>query len=261
MLLLLPPSESKRPGGSGAPLDVSVLAFGALAPLRERALDALVALSEDPAEMTRVLKLTARQAGDVEANRAVRTAPTMPAVDRFTGVLYDALDAASLDGSARAWLGSHAAIQTALLGPVSALDPIPAFRLSAGHRLPGLPPVKRHWADDTARALTDGSRFVVDLRSEAYRALGPVPGSVYVRVVAAGEDGAVRALNHFNKKAKGQLARALAQTRPEIDSAGRAPRTGAPPPGSCSNARGTTSCCSRSEWRAGRILANAGASR
>ncbi|MGO2097665.1 MAG: peroxide stress protein YaaA, partial [Candidatus Microbacterium stercoravium] len=134
-------------------------------------------------------------------------------------VLYDALDASTLDGRARAWLGAHTVIQTALLGPVSALDAIPAFRLSAGHRLPGLPPVKRHWADDTARALTDGSRFVVDLRSEAYRALGPVPGSVYVRVVAAGEDGAVRALNHFNKKAKGQLARALAQTRPEIDSA------------------------------------------
>jgi len=219
MLLLLPPSESKRSGGSGAPLDVSVLAFRALAPLRERALDALVALSADPAEMTRVLRLTARQAGDVEANRAVRTAPTMPAVDRFTGVLYDALDAASLDGRARAWLDAHAAIQTALLGPVSALDPIPAFRLSAGQRLPGLPPVKRLWADDTARALTDGSRFVVDLRSEAYRALGPVPESVYVRVVAAGEDGTVRALNHFNKKAKGQLSRALAQTRPEIDSA------------------------------------------
>lgn len=218
MLLLLPPSESKRPGGSGALLEVPALAFGELAPLRERALDALVALSADPDEMVRALKLSARQAGDVDQNRTVRTAPTMAAVDRFTGVLYDALGAASLDDGARSWLGAHAVIQTALLGPVSALDPIPAFRLSAGHRLPGLPPAKRHWAEETERALAGRAGLVLDLRSEAYRALGPVPGATYVRVVAEAEGGAVRALNHFNKKAKGLFVRALAESRPALES-------------------------------------------
>lgn len=218
MLLLLPPSESKNPGGSGAPLDVSSLAFSELAPSRERALDALVALSEDPDEMIRALKLTPRQTGDVDQNRAVRTAPTMAAVDRFTGVLYDALDATSLDERARAWLGAHVAIQTALLGPVAALDQIPAFRLAAGHRLPGLPPMKRHWAEHAARAYSGRAGLVLDLRSEAYRALGPVHGSAYVRVVARADGGAVRALNHFNKKTKGLFVRALAASRPEIDS-------------------------------------------
>ena len=38
---------------------------------------------------------------------ALRTAPSTRAVDRYTGVLYDALDAASLDASARRWLGAH----------------------------------------------------------------------------------------------------------------------------------------------------------
>ena len=218
MQVLLPPSETKRPGGSGAPLDAGSLAFRSLAPLRERSLDALVALSADPDEMVRALKLTPRQAGEVDVNAAVRTAPTMPAIDRFTGVLYDALDAASLDGPARAWLGAHGAIQTALLGPISALDPIPAFRLSAAHRLPGLPTPKRLWADEAGRALAERGGLVIDLRSEAYRALGPVDGSVYIRVVTTTDDGAVRALNHFNKRAKGLFVRALATSRPEIDS-------------------------------------------
>jgi len=58
---------------------------------------------------------------------------------------------------------------------------------------------------------------VLDLRSEAYVALGPVPSglaSAYVRVVT--DQG--RALNHFNKKSKGLLVRALAEDRPRIGS-------------------------------------------
>ena len=62
--------------------------------------------------------------------------------------------------------------------------------------------------------------FVLDLRSEAYVALGPLPSSVrsvYVRVVTDTEEGAVRALNHFNKHAKGAFVRALARDRPTVD--------------------------------------------
>jgi cytoplasmic iron level regulating protein YaaA (DUF328/UPF0246 family) len=200
VLILLPPSETKRPGGSGVPLLIDDLAFAGLAPQREAAVGALEELAKDPGEMARVLKLSARQIGEVDVNAGVRSSPTMPAIDRFTGVLFDALDASSL--------GENVAIQTALLGPVGSLDPIPAFRLSAGQRLPGLAPLKRHWAEATTAEL--GVRGpVLDMRSEAYRALGPVPEDVeqaYVRVV----NGEGRALNHLNKQTKGVFARALA---------------------------------------------------
>jgi hypothetical protein len=59
--------------------------------------------------------------------------------------------------------------------------------------------------------------FILDLRSEAYVALGPIPASapaVYVRVVT--DTG--RALNHFNKKSKGLLVRSLARSRPRVRS-------------------------------------------
>lgn len=212
MKILLPPSETKRAGGTGAPLDLAALALPELGEHREQLAAALVALSADPAHAQRVLKLSDRQAGDVEHNRMLRTAPTMPAVDRYTGVLYDALDAPNLDRTARRWLGEHVLIHSAPFGPVGALDAIPAYRLAAGTALPGIPPLRRHWADATTHAL-DGSGFLLDLRSEAYVALGRVPTSVpsaYVRVVTP----TGRALNHFNKKAKGELVRSLATTRP-----------------------------------------------
>ena len=223
MLILLPPSETKRAGGAGRPLDLDRLALPALAPQRAAVVDALIALSSDPDAAARVLKLSERQRGDIAANAALRTAPTLPAADRYTGVLYDALDAGSLDGSARRWLGAHVLIHAAAFGPVGALDPLPAYRLAAGTSLPGLPPLRRVWADAVGAALrATHARFVLDLRSEAYTALGPVPVDLpqaYVRVVSEGPDGATRALNHFNKHAKGALVRALAQSRPRVGSA------------------------------------------
>lgn len=222
MLVLLPPSETKRAGGAGRPLDLTGLALPGLAPQREAVLDALARLSDDPASARRVLKLGATQAHEAATNAVLRTAPTMPAVDRYTGVLYDALDAASLDPSSRRWLRAHVMIHSAPFGPVGAMDRIPAYRLGAAASLPGLAPLRRTWADAVAAALADADpSFVLDLRSEAYVALGPIPASipsVYVRVVSGDADGAVRALNHFNKHAKGALVRSLARRRPRIGS-------------------------------------------
>lgn len=222
MLILLPPSETKRPGGAGAPLDPARLGFAELTPQRDVVIDALVALSDDEEHAAGVLKLSARQRGEVAVNAALRTSPTMPAVNRYTGVLYDALDAPSLDGYARRWLGRQVAVHSAPFGPVGALDSIPAYRLGAAASVPGLPPLKRVWADAVSAAIREADPgFVLDLRSEAYVALGPVPAEVrsaYVRVVTEDAEGATRALNHFNKHAKGAFVRALAASRPRAGS-------------------------------------------
>lgn len=222
MLVLLPPSETKRPGGVGEPLDLDALALPSLRAPREQVVAGLVGLSADEEASARVLKLSARRLHEVADNAALRSAPTLPAVDRYTGVLFDALDAETLDGPARAWLGAHVLIHSAPFGPVGALDGIPAYRLAASTSLPGLPSLRKIWADAVTAAIRDARPdFVLDLRSEAYAALGPVPADVdgvYARVVSRGSDGVVRALNHFNKKAKGELTRSLARSHARIGS-------------------------------------------
>lgn len=218
MKILLPPSETKRSGGNGAPLDESALALPGLISERRAVIDALIELATDDAEARRVLKLSAKQGDDVVHNRMLRSAATMPAVDRYTGVLYDALDAGSLSPASRRWLGSHVWIHSAPFGPIGALDSIPTYRLAAGTSLPGVAALRRHWSRATTEAMaSEDPDFLLDLRSEAYVALGPVPDSVpssYVRVVT--DHG--RALNHFNKKSKGLLVRALAEDRPRVRS-------------------------------------------
>ncbi|WP_324253921.1 hypothetical protein [Microbacterium schleiferi] len=57
MLILLPPSETKRPGGEGAPWDATRLKLAELTPIRESVIEALVRLTDDPDAAAKVLKL------------------------------------------------------------------------------------------------------------------------------------------------------------------------------------------------------------
>ncbi|WP_314422199.1 peroxide stress protein YaaA [uncultured Microbacterium sp.] len=218
MKILLPPSETKRAGGTGSPLDLAALSLPALLAERRAVVRALIDLAADEDASRRVLKLSAAQVSEVAHNRELLSSATMPAADRYTGVLYDALDAATLPSAGRRWLASHVWIHSAPFGPVGALDRIPAYRLAAGAALPGVRALRRHWAEATSAAIAaEAPSFILDLRSEAYVSLGPVPPSVssaYVRVVT--ETG--RALNHFNKRSKGLLVRTLAEQRPRVRS-------------------------------------------
>jgi cytoplasmic iron level regulating protein YaaA (DUF328/UPF0246 family) len=220
MRLLLPPSETKRDGGDGAPLDLSALSGRELTPLRSVLVDRVVALAADPESMMRALKLGPRLAPEVERNRRLWESPTMPAIDRYTGVLFDALEASTLSESSRGFAADTAVVHSALFGFVGALDPIPAYRLSHDSRLPGIS-LRRHWQSALSAQLTSHRGLIVDLRSEGYADLGRAPvrdDSVFVRVVSIGADGRRRALNHFNKQAKGRFARAILTSQPDLRS-------------------------------------------
>lgn len=222
MRLLLPPSETKRDGGVDAPLDLDRLSFGALSPMRAELAESVVSLAGDHDAAMRALKLGPRLAHEVHRNRTLQASATMAVLDRYTGVLYDALDAATLDESARAFADEHVAVHSALFGLLGAMDEIPAYRLSHDSRIPGVR-LKQLWRDPISTLLAREAQtgIVVDLRSEAYTELGPAPvhpESAFVRVVSVDEAGRSRALNHFNKRAKGLFTRALLLQRPQLTS-------------------------------------------
>lgn len=217
MILLLPPSETKRAGGDGPPLNLDALGSSKLTPLRDELVDELVILAADRPASRRALGLTARQDGEIDRNAGLRIAPTMPAIDRYTGVLYDALDVASLRGAEAARARARLTVGSALFGLLRADDPIPAYRFSAGSKLPGRPTLATRWRPLLEPVLVDlaADQLVVDLRSGPYATLGRLPGAVKVAVVAENTDGRRTAVSHANKAHKGQLARALAATRSE----------------------------------------------
>ena len=196
MLIVLPPSETKASGGVKAPM---ALSFPSLDPVRTSLLDALTATDVD-AQMSE-LKIPAGKRAEAEENLALRAAPVMPAIRRYTGVLYDALDASTLADEAL----SRLAVGSALFGLVRAGDMIPRYRVSGGSKVGGK--TMRAWWGTSVSDVLAQQDFVVDMRSGAYQQLGPVPGALTVRVEQA-DTGKV--VSHFNKQYKGELARALA---------------------------------------------------
>lgn len=216
MFVLLPPSETKAPGGSGARLDLSELRFPDLEPSRRQVIGALTELCTDPPTAHRVLAVGASKAEEIAATALLQTTPTLPAITRYTGVLYDALDVRTLPPAARARADHRLLITSALFGLVAGGDRIPAYRLSAGTTLPGIGGMAAWWRPRLAAAVAQLDRPLIDLRSTAYAGFAPIPDAITVRVVTPGPTGQLTVVSHFNKATKGLLARALLITRAEI---------------------------------------------
>jgi uncharacterized protein len=217
VIVLLPPSETKRDGGDGPALDVDALVAPELGPLRDTLVDELMELSRDRPASRRALGISAKQDAEIDRNATLRSAPTMPAINRYTGVLYDALDIESLSGATAARARARLAVGSALFGLLRADDPVPAYRLSAGSKLPGRPTLAARWRPLLDPVLAELARgeLVVDLRSGSYAALGRLPNAVEVDVLSEHPDGRRTVITHFNKAHKGRLARALAGSRSE----------------------------------------------
>ncbi|MCX4094251.1 peroxide stress protein YaaA [Nocardia sp. alder85J] len=217
MLVLLPPSETKSDGGALGPLDLAALSLPQLNDVRGRLVTELVRLAGRPETAAEALGLGKGADAELARNAALRSSATRPALERYTGVLYDAFDAGSLTKAQRAKAYARLAIGSALFGVVRAADPIPAYRLSGGSKLPGLPTLAALWKPVLAQALREETtgELVVDLRSGTYQQLGRVPGAVTATVVTERPDGKRSVVSHFNKHHKGLLARALVCARSE----------------------------------------------
>ena len=127
MLIVLPPSEGKNVPRRGRPVDLSELSFPGLTAARERVLEALVALCTDQPEVAAsTLGLGRTQLDLVQLDARLRTAPTARADKVYSGVLYDALDAATLSAGAKRRAGTRLAVTSSLFGLVRPADRIPA---------------------------------------------------------------------------------------------------------------------------------------
>ncbi len=214
-MVLLPPSETKAVGGAGAPLDLDALSHPELTPTRRKLIDELSTLADDVPASLLALGLSERQVAEVERNAELWDSPTAPALERYTGVLYDALDVRSLPATERTQADARLAVASALFGLVRGNDAIPAYRLSGGNSLPGLGTLRSVWRPVLEPMLADADDLVVDLRSGAYAALAKVPEAVEVRVLSEDTTGKRKVVSHHNKSHKGKLARALAVSRDE----------------------------------------------
>jgi cytoplasmic iron level regulating protein YaaA (DUF328/UPF0246 family) len=181
VLTLLPPSEGKADPTRGRPLDLARLSFPSLTAQRERLLD-----------------------------RELRSRPARPAREIYTGVLYAALDLATIPAAAQ----RRIVIISAQYGAIRPADPIATYKrkIDAAAWRPLLGP-------ELERAAGTGA--ILDCRSAAYAAAWRPAGAQAARWAHVGVVREVRGtrtvVSHDAKRTRGEVARHVALS-------GRAPR-------------------------------------
>ncbi len=223
-LILIPPSEGKASGGSRTPWEQRTRRTALLDPARREVIAALMnAMCGDLPARTKLLGVG--EAGTAEATRTnleIDAALTRPAIERYDGVLYGALDHTTLGPTDRRRLNSQVLIFSGLWGAVAPDDPIPDYKCKMGASLAPLGKLSTWWRPRLAELLEERSagRVVWNLLpNEHDAAYAPSPDSrreLRVRFLDDVHRNGARELvtvNHWNKLLKGSLVRHLLSTQ------------------------------------------------
>lgn len=193
-LILIPPSEAKQTGGVGP----------SWTPGR----------SADPA-LDRHRRIALRPA--MASGATARRAPTMPAVERYSGVLYKELDWGSLPAAARRRGDRQLRIVSGLWGLAAPPDPIPYYKLKMSASLAPLGRLATWWRPHVAPVIAElgASATVWDLLPiEHSGAMDWSVGGSARRIVVRFVDEEDRTVSHWNKLLKGSLVRWLLTAQP-----------------------------------------------
>jgi uncharacterized protein len=201
--VLLPPSEGKALGGEASLWAPDQGIFG---PMIEPArLEIIAALGQAHGGTAAMLGVKGPHLDRAQsANLSLIGAPTLPAWQRYTGVVWDHLQPASLSPSQR----SRILISSGLGGIFAATDPVPDYRLKMGASVPRVGSVARFWREHLVGPLTEiaARGTIVDLLAQEQRKALPPDISV-LEVTLRTRAGALG--GHAAKAAKGLLARYL----------------------------------------------------
>ncbi len=193
-LILLAPSEGKTPGGHPGRLKETE----AQRWVRER-LEDLVRTGTPLAQKRAFeVKDDLLERARTEALALQGRVPLLPALERYSGVAFRALD--PLDLPRDRW--AQVFILSSLRGLVRGDEPVPSYKL----KLTGLPGLKAHWRERLGRllaALPEGP--VWELLPEEHAAL--LKGWQRPRHTLEILDPSGRAITHFSKRYRGLVAR------------------------------------------------------
>jgi cytoplasmic iron level regulating protein YaaA (DUF328/UPF0246 family) len=205
LYVLVPPSEGKAEGGSGRWKPTSG-AFGRrLGAPRQAVVEALGCTTLSATKLGATGPLLERA---LAANAAVAagTARALPAHRRYTGVVWEHLDAPTLDDEQRA----RTLVPSAILGLATANDPVPDHRTKLDVSLDGIGRLDRYWKPHVTDALlkrTTPADTIVELLPNEHRAAIDLDRLAkrrhVVRTTVVGVSG------HDAKAVKGALARHL----------------------------------------------------
>jgi len=210
LAILLPPSEGKAEGGRTPRWKAGSGTFGtALRRPRAEVVAALLAAKGGDAKLLGVSGQHLARAQ--ESNRELDGAPTVPACERYTGVVWGHLSPNTLSANARTRAVDSVVVVSGLLGLVGFDDPVPDYRVKMGASLKPMGKLSTWWRDPLSTTLNDWAdgRVVIDLLPNEHRAAWTPSDSMREHVVVSFVEKSGKVAGHDAKAAKGLLARHL----------------------------------------------------
>lgn len=155
-------------------------------------------------------------AAALATNAAAGTSPTLPALSRYAGIVYDGLGMADLPVEVQRRARRSIVVFSGLFGVVRGDEAVPDYRVPAKAVLPGIGVAGTAWRpvlDEVMPALL-GKQLVIDLRSTDYQAMWRPKGAladrtISVRVLSPLPGGGEGVVSYASKYAKGRLAAVL----------------------------------------------------
>jgi cytoplasmic iron level regulating protein YaaA (DUF328/UPF0246 family) len=218
LIILLPPSEGKAEGGTKPVWRATTGEFGrALAPCRRELMAALESIDGGDAKILGVGGRNLDEARRI--NTSLAGAPSMPAHQRYTGVVWDHLAPSTMSPTVRRRASEAIIVVSGLLGLVAFDDPIPDYKLKIGASLPGIGKLATWWREPLSRALNArlAGHHVVDLLPNEHRAAWTPSPDMYGSLTSvAFVEKSGKVAGHDAKAAKGMLARHLLESKGSV---------------------------------------------
>jgi hypothetical protein len=208
MKILLAPAETKKQGGNAPFYNKNNFYFSSIFPIRDKIVKEYEIFLEKSSieELSKwfgIKNLTECK----RYSKSTLTKPTMKAIQRYTGVAFDALQYDKLSLEAKQYCDTNVILFSNLFGALKADDLIPDYKFKQGANLPNIDVI--HSYKQNIKAILDENLGdeIVDLRAGFYdKFYKPTAPTITYKFLKNG-----KVVSHWAKHYRGVLLKELAQ--------------------------------------------------
>lgn len=205
LYILFSPSESKRQGGDGPPLNRGSFLWPELFDKRAQIIDAYENFLQNATPIQKTEFFGLKYSSAAIDYDTVSSGATMSAIARYNGVAYEKLDFYTLPQKAKEYTYSRTVIFSNLFGPVLGGDMLPDYRFKQGAKLPNIAAekhYKEHFSQALDKMLEDAQ--ILDLRAGFYdKFYTPKQSCLTMKFLQNG-----KVVSHYAKAYRGEMLRA-----------------------------------------------------
>lgn len=209
-LIVLPPSETKLAAGTGSFQEcVDALRYVKDFEHVHKHIQKTIQ-AKNHAKLEKVFEMKGRNLDRaLQKNTNLMTSEVMPAIQRYTGVMYDAIDVSSLDADTKNRASENICIIDGLFGCLRGSDLIPDYKCKINTKLTGLD-VSVFWQEKLVDLFDpcEKDTIILDLLPDAHKKVIP-PDTRMVEIVFMDRksDGSYKKTGHHAKALKGHFVR------------------------------------------------------